>query len=184
MSRRGAPAPERFWQKVAVVNGCWLWTARKNNKGYGVFNPEWNVRVYAHRWSYEQTNGPIPGGLEIDHLCRAPACVNPEHLEAVSHRENIMRSNAPTALNAQKTHCSNGHPFDSENTYIRANGGRCRTCNSERSARRQHAVRRAAATLGISVSDYIDLHGESMRKALQFAGVETQHNNRKENTTP
>ncbi len=172
MTRRGAPAAERFWQKVMVVDSCWLWTAHRNNKGYGVFHPEWNVRVYAHRWSYEQAKGAIPEGLEIDHLCRTPACINPAHLEAVTHRENILRSNAPTAVNAVKTYCPKGHPFDEENTYLRPDrtGRNCRACNIERSKRRQEAVREAAAASGMTISAYIDLHGESMRKALQIAG--------------
>ena len=176
MTRTGAPAAERFWQKVTVTDGCWIWTAHKNNKGYGTFAPKWNARVYAHRWSYEQAKGAIPDGLEIDHLCRNPACVNPDHLEAVTHRENILRSDAPTAVNASKTHCSNGHPFDDENTYVRRDraGRNCRTCNIERSKRRQEQVRKAAAALEMTVSDYIDLHGESMRKALQIAGTQPE----------
>lgn len=171
MPRKGPPAQERFWAKVYIADGCWLWAAHRNNKGYGVFSPAWDIRVYAHRWSYEQAKGPVPEGLELDHLCRNPACVNPDHLEAVTHRENILRSEAPTAINAAKTHCINGHAFDLENTFLRAGGGRqCRACYRERSAARQRLVRRAAAALGLTVTNYIAAYGESIKTAEKFIG--------------
>lgn len=70
--------------------GCWLWTAAINNMGYGTLAYR-QVRYYAHRFSYEMFVGPIPSGLVLDHLCRHPSCVNPDHLEAVTQQENCMR---------------------------------------------------------------------------------------------
>jgi hypothetical protein len=86
---------------------------------------------YAHRVLYRLVNGPIPIGAEIDHLCRNRSCVNPDHLEAVSHRENLMRSPiAPAAINARKTHCKYGHEFTQTNTYVSSGRRRCRLCQA------------------------------------------------------
>jgi hypothetical protein len=79
----------------------------------------------AHRVIYEYLVGPIPDGLSIDHLCRVRHCVNPAHLEPVTHRENVLRGQAPTAVNGRKTRCKRGHEF---NRTVR-NGRRCYTCH-------------------------------------------------------
>jgi hypothetical protein len=126
---------ERFWPKVDVraPDECWEWRAGRNPNGYGVFRrhkmPEWS-----HRVAYELAHGAIPEGLELDHRCRNRACVNPAHLEAVTHRENIMRGTAPSARNARAIHCVNGHPFTEENTYYRPDGRgkHCRACKRQR----------------------------------------------------
>lgn len=105
----------------------WLWT-KSLNKGYGwiSFN---GVRLQAHRVAYELAVGPIPDGFEIDHLCRVPACVNPEHLEAVPHKVNAARGIGPTAINGRKMMCKRKHLFTPENTYINPRGERnCRAC--------------------------------------------------------
>jgi hypothetical protein len=89
VTRRGSDRDANFWAKVDKTETCWLWTGAMLN-GYGKF---WAGKtVFAHRWSYERFIGPIPKGLHLDHLCRVPACVRPDHLEAVTNRENVLRS--------------------------------------------------------------------------------------------
>jgi HNH endonuclease len=128
------PELERFWSKVRIIpDCCWEWTARDNGVGYGMFmltSPRPNVKsVLAHRYAYELLVGPIPEGLQLDHLCRNRRCVNPDHLEPVTNRENVLRGTSIFAREAALTHCLRGHPFDEENTYLPARGGRqCRAC--------------------------------------------------------
>lgn len=118
----------RFWAKVTKTETCWLWTAYKSNGGYGRIKISGRM-VPAHRVAYELLVGPIPAGLEIDHLCRVRNCVNPDHLEPVTRAVNTLRGTSPSAQHAVKTHCDNGHPFDAANTYLRPTGGRaCRAC--------------------------------------------------------
>lgn len=100
---------ERFWSKVDKTPDCWLWTAGKDWDGYGIFARDGSRSCRAHRWSYEQAIGPIPEGLQIDHLCRVRNCVRPDHLEAVTSRTNTLRGETRAAKNAIKTHCPYGH---------------------------------------------------------------------------
>lgn len=127
----GAPAVrERFWSKVDKTETCWLWTAAKDTGGYGRFGVSGKV-AFAHRHSYEFLVGPIPEGLELDHLCRVPACVNPSHLEPVTHAENLRRAITNADHRRNQTSCIHGHPFDEANTIRRKNGGRgCRECGN------------------------------------------------------
>jgi hypothetical protein len=132
---------ERFMAKVDTSGDCWLWTASLSGSGYGQFFVG-SRRWYAHRWSYDRFKGPIPDGLEIDHLCRVKVCVNPDHLEAVTHRENQRRGTSPVARNMDATHCIHGHEFTPENTIQYRNGKRaCREC----SRRKRRAFYRANA---------------------------------------
>lgn len=118
---------ERLLDKICIREECWIWTGTINNRGYGCTSLKGKA-IYAHRVSYEFYVGPIPDGLELDHLCRNPPCINPDHLEAVTHAENMRRGKA-----AQATHCVHGHLFDAENTYIPPRGGRqCRICRAIR----------------------------------------------------
>lgn len=127
------PLRERFSTKYTVdPSGCWVWTGSRDAQGYGHVcrgRREEGVAL-AHRVSYELHIGPIPDGLHIDHLCRNRACVNPDHLEAVTPAENVRRSfdhpRKPPELN---THCPNGHEFTPENTRTPPSGGRkCIEC--------------------------------------------------------
>ena len=143
----------RFWMKVDVAGdgGCWLWTAYRDREGYGRMamgkQREGTFTMSAaHRLSYEMLVGPIGEGLHIDHLCRVRHCVNPEHLEPVTCRENVVRGVGPTAANAGKTHCKHGHPFSPENTYVNGQQGRrCKTCVLRIQAAYKRRVRAQAA---------------------------------------
>lgn len=111
------------------MSGCWLWLGETAGKGYGRFR-----KRKAYRFSYEQAKGAIPDGLVIDHLCRNKLCVNPDHLEAVTSKENTLRGTGPTSVNARRTHCTHGHPFDEKNTIIKLRQGKrhrsCRQCEN------------------------------------------------------
>lgn len=128
---------ERFRAKLRVEgSGCITWTGPISPRGYGYFSFR-RTPVRAHRFSYALSSGPIPNGLVLDHLCGNRDCVNPLHLEPVTPRENVLRSaRTPAAINAAKTHCPKGHPYDAANTKIRSNGHRdCATCALEESRR-------------------------------------------------
>ena len=131
---------QRFWPKVEFTETCWLWTAGRAGTYGGFFVGEGEKRrTYAHRWAYEFCVGPIPEGLQLDHLCRVRLCVNPDHLEPVTRRENVIRGAAPAQAayrQKRKTHCPKGHPYDEANTYewARRPGQRyCVECNRVRS---------------------------------------------------
>jgi hypothetical protein len=127
--------PPHFWSKVRVLpNGCWEWTASRIS-GYGQFAR--TLPRLAHRRAYERLVGPVPEGLELDHLCRNRACVNTDHLEPVTGSENAMRGLRPIQLRS-KRYCPHGHPYSGSNLYIRTDGAReCRIC------RREHVRRHA-----------------------------------------
>ena len=132
--QRGLSASERFWRMVQKTETCWLWVGWRDKDGYGLFTPI-HKHVRSHRFAYEEANGPIPDGLQIDHLCRNPPCVRPSHMEVVTAQTNVLRGNTVAAKNAAKTHCKHGHPFDKVNTYLRPDGRQCRACHCEVVAR-------------------------------------------------
>lgn len=135
---------ERFMARVDDSGDCWLWLGAKSSNGYGAVSVGGRMKS-AHRYSYEQHVGSIPAGLQIDHLCRVRNCVNPAHLEAVTGRTNVLRSpDAPSAINARKTHCIHGHEYTPENTLLQKRGKYCRECHRQKLARRRLA-RKAVA---------------------------------------
>lgn len=157
------PLEERFWPKVDKngpvpdyrpdLGPCWVWTGAKL-KGYGQINSGGhNGRaLYAHRVAWEWTHGPITeAGVEnphLDHLCRVTACVNPDHLELVTCKENVRRGNAGQRCRergAAVTHCKNGHEFTEANTYRYTSkngvtGRHCRQCAKDRYERHKRAM--------------------------------------------
>jgi HNH endonuclease len=118
---------------VNPLTGCWEWTGSRDRDGYG---RTWasGKRRSVHRVSYEMTYGPIPAGLQIDHLCRVRHCANPAHMETVTPRVNTLRGKTVPAANAAKTHCINGHEFTPENTRIYRGWRCCRACHRARYA--------------------------------------------------
>ena len=135
---------ERFLEKTErQENGCLLWTAHVTRGGYGQFwIPTKPRHVSAHKWWWEQINGSVPEGLELDHLCRNRRCVEPTHLEAVTHKTNMLRGNAPSTKQAQQTHCLFGHAYDEANTVRWKGHRKCRVCMN---ARAKEKYRRLAA---------------------------------------
>jgi hypothetical protein len=132
---------QRFHAKVAhgKANECWLWTAAKSVEGYGLFHvPALGRMVRAHRFSWTVTGRTIPNGMQLDHLCRTPSCVNPAHLELVTSRENTLRGNGPSAKNAKKELCPRGHAYSG----VRSRKRRCGECerSQDRARYRRNAV--------------------------------------------
>lgn len=129
---------DAFWEKVDASGICWLWLGTGSG-GYGAFRWMGKMRQ-AHRLAYELLVGPVPADRELDHLCRVRRCVNPDHLEPVTHRTNVLRGYSIVALQHVRpkplpSHCKRGHPFDAENTGSSGpakNGRRrCRTCHRD-----------------------------------------------------
>lgn len=134
--RKAEPVSVRFWRKVDKrPDGCWIWTGAIHRSGYATFTDGSNSTQrtkWVHRLAYELLVGEIPAGLVLDHLCRVPLCVNPEHLEPVTQRENMLRS-ALIGGKAAQTHCLRGHEFTPENTWRNKNNQRwCKTCQHDR----------------------------------------------------
>jgi len=136
---------ERFLEKISPEpnSGCWLWMGATNNNGYGVTGVNGKNKL-AHRVAYQLLHGVDSVGMDLDHLCRVRCCVNPHHLEPVSHRENILRGDGPAlakrnialihADRRARTHCAHGHEYTDANTLIRRRGDQiwraCRRCSS------------------------------------------------------
>lgn len=134
-ARRFAPLEEQFFDRLVIGDGCWTLLGEPDSMGYMRIGHR--HALMGHRVSYEIFCGPIPDGFDVDHLCRTPACCHPEHLEAVTHRENVLRGTSPLAEQARQTHCTRGHPLSGDNLYLyhnpRGNTRRvCRQCTRDR----------------------------------------------------
>lgn len=144
-----ARLPPRFWSKVSVDgNGCWMWTASVRG-GYacyrigGAGTPCRGGHIHA----YEILIGQVGEGLELDHLCRHPLCVNPAHLEPVTPTVNKLRSDSPWAMNARKTHCPRGHEYDVVSVVDGRKQRKCRQCLAINT--RNYRARKAAINGGV-----------------------------------
>lgn len=144
---------DRFRASIrSLPNGCIVWAKQISRQGYGHFYAQGRC-IRAHKFSYVLSSGNVPAGLVIDHLCGNRACVNPFHLEAVTPRENVLRSPHTAArINHDKTHCPKGHPYAGDNLMIRNSGIReCRECGRRETARyiannrEEHNARRRAS---------------------------------------
>lgn len=139
---------DRFWAKIDVrgADECWPWLASIHGLGYGQFNTSKRI-MNAHIVAFELSNKKeVPAGLEVDHRCRNRLCMNPNHLEPVTKKENILRGFSPMAIQARQTSCIYGHPFTPENTYWygkKKNHRMCLKCKARRD-REWRARKRAA----------------------------------------
>jgi hypothetical protein len=146
---------EEFAARIVVLpNGCWKWIGHVTEKGYARSKLGGDRPLRVHKWRWEQDHGPVPQGLELDHLCHTNdlgcpggntcphrRCVNPDHLEPVTPSENARRGRRPGGKQAPQTHCKYGHEFTSENTYLHPTDRtrKCRACGRER-ARARSAI--------------------------------------------
>ena len=131
----------RFENSYEIVdNGCWEWLLSNNFYGYGQFRVNYPYRKLwrSHRFAYALYRGELPEYL--DHLCRNRKCVNPDHLEATTIKENVLKGNGITAMHAKQSHCHNGHPFNTVNTYKVRNGRDCRICRKEAIMRSKYRI--------------------------------------------
>lgn len=147
-------ADQRFWEKVdkngPVIKArpdlgpCWIWAKSTRDNGYGQFN-FYGRMLGAHRVAYLFTHGSVPDDLQLDHLCHTHdpdcaggvtcehrRCVNPDHLEPVSQKENLARGNGIGAKNSARTECKHGHPFNDANTRVYKGARLCRQCHRDR----------------------------------------------------
>lgn len=144
--------PRFLWSRITIPSECgecWIWLRGIAPNGYGQITIK-RVPYLAHRLVYETAVGPIPSGLELDHLCRVRRCVNPNHLEPVTHLENMLRGAGLVAIAAAKTHCPQGHPLAHPNlhpSFLRRGHRRCLICHKEQcraAAARQHQREKAS----------------------------------------
>ena len=122
------PVIEYFLSKINVVeSGCWEWSGCLDHHGYSHFNDK-SSGYKGHRFIYSYFFGDIKSNLVLDHLCKNTKCCNPNHLEQVTQRENILRGSSLFAMKAKQTHCKRGHEFNNTNTYYRKDRPNTRTC--------------------------------------------------------
>ena len=143
----------RFMAKVRreTNGGCWVWLGYLMPEGYGQFGVGHRKIRLTHRLAYEHFVGPIPVGLQLDHLCRNRRCCNPNHLEPVTQEENRRRgvNVGRTHTHTAKTHCPKGHPYD----YFHAGKRSCKTCRTEQSRASKRRRRGACVECGVNQAD-------------------------------
>ena len=128
---RPRPVEDRLWPRVTKTETCWLWH-RAEPHGYGKISVN-GRHEYVHRVVYEMLRGPIPEGMQIDHLCRNKLCCNPDHLEPVTRKENLARGIDANAAKRNQSHCKNGHEWAPPNLRVASNGRRfCKPCADAR----------------------------------------------------
>lgn len=136
-------------------SGCWIWMGSLDHNGYGkagaYINGVREKESLAHRFSYREFVGAIPHGMHVDHICRNRACVNPQHLQVLSHLENIRRADCSSGhRNTKKTHCPKGHEYSEDNTIIEKGKNRpwrkCRICTNAAHMARYHRKQRKIKT--------------------------------------
>lgn len=184
-ANKHTPMAERLAAGTAVdpVTGCHNWTKTLTTAGYGQVSTGTKVKKRpAHRASYELHKGPIPDGMQIDHLCRNPRCINPDHLEAVTPQENTLRGMAPNAIAVRNGACTKGHPYVEGSHYVHPKTGHrsCRICNPHRrgtprpkltAAMRDEALKRAkSGETQRHIAKLMGISGASVGKLLHQAG--------------
>ena len=136
------PAAVKFNEKYLIDRsipepntGCWLWLGSVSQDGYSqVGKPPWS----GHRIAFEVKHGPVPEGMEVDHICRVRCCVNPDHMQPLTHYDNLIKSYRKVSPNSLKTHCPKGHPLDGENLRLKKTSTRlgvsrqCKACERDR----------------------------------------------------
>lgn len=164
--------------------GCHNWTKTLTTSGYGQVSTGRSAprKQFAHRASYELHKGPIPAGMHIDHLCRNPRCINPEHLEAVTPRENTLRGYAPNAVACRNNACLRGHAYVEGSHYVHPKTGarHCRICHPHRKGQPRLRLtpeleaealrRRVNGQTIVSIAAAMGLHRDTVRKLLVQAG--------------
>lgn len=130
--------PGYWFDNIAfeAMTGCWLWIGPITVYGYGQ-SRKWpgTKSKRAHSALYEITIELIPAAYDADHTCRNRACVNPLHIEPVTHKENCLRGYSKHAINARKTHCKRGHPLFGPNLRLVRNGRQCKACENFHAAK-------------------------------------------------